>query len=261
MAHRYDTRLQRWVDDAGGGHAAVAERQRRAERTAILVSAGVLLVFSLGFGLWQAEPGTDGGPVEETDPGRTPTPEFSTGPEQPGWPAYTEPPTPSDIPDWMETYGQGVTPGGYERIEDEAGWSVAIPVGWGRTAREGENDATVVNYESPEDHRRLQVFWVEDNSPYESVTLADEELRETASEYRRISLKSLPGGAAVLEYTYEKRESGSSRHAVDHRFRASDGEYYAIAGSGPAGGSRQEAEMVQVAVSSFCPEAAECEKG
>lgn len=252
MVHRYDARQQRWVNDARGGGAAEAARRRRAERTAIAASAAVLVACSLGFGLWpSAGAGSGGSTVEPTS-----SPEPWESPPEP-WES-TDTFGPTNVPQPWETYGQGVTPGGYERVEDDAGWTVDVPEGWDRKAQEWENRATVVNYVSPEGDRRLQVFWVEDESPYASVRLADKELQARVPEYEQISLQALPGGAARIEYSYEAGESGETRHVVDHRFEAADGEYYAVAAAGPAGDDSDQEGPVAAALASFCPDDAEC---
>lgn len=256
MVHRFDARQQRWVNDAKGGGAAEAVRRRRTERTTIAVSAAVLLACSLGFGLWQSSGnGSGGSPVGETEaPTSTPEP-WESAPD-PWESSGTYGPT--DVPDPWETYGQGVAPSGYERVEDDVGWTVDVPEGWERKAQEWEDRATVVNYESPDGDRRLQIFWVEDDSPYASVRLADEELQGGVPEYQQMSLHALPGGAARLEYSYAG-ESGEKRHVVDHRFKAADGEYYAVAASGPAGDDPdQEEAPVAAALASFCPGGGEC---
>ena len=255
---RYDAQRQRWVDDAEGDATAAAARTRRMQRVTILSAAGVLLVSSLGFGLWRAvENGLERDRAERAAARAEASASAQASPEaDPGASPDAGNSPPSGGP-------SGTTPDGYERVEDEEGWSLDVPEGWTRKVVAGEGRTTVVDYESGDGAHSLRVFWVEDSSPYESARLADRFLKDEATAYQRIGLDRLPADGAAnndtarLEYAYEDKKSGERRRTVDERFEAADGEFYAVAGTGPEDDDTVR-EFTAAGVSSFCPAAGDC---
>lgn len=135
------------------------------------------------------------------------------------------------------------------------GASLYVPTGW----RRSEPKDDVVRFDRS-DGQRLLVFWVEDATPYRSVTLAEGYI-DDKPRYRRLALTGSPGTMrpAELEYVYEDDESGLT-HAVDRRFRASDGELYGVVASGPVGSTEHsvQREMAETAARSFCPAGGGC---
>jgi hypothetical protein len=181
-------------------------------------------------------PGDGATTVPEPDPtpsATTTEPGFPTG--SPGEPtAGTGPPLP---------------PAGYETVTDPAGFALAVPLGWERT----EEGASIF-YTAPDGSRRLQVFELEESTPYESAVLA----RDTASGaegYEEIAFEPVGTGpldAVELEYFRADEEQGWT-HLLDHRFAAADGvTLYALVIYGPAEDTGPQHVIQDTALASFC---------
>ncbi|WP_240813055.1 serine/arginine repetitive matrix protein 2 [Streptomyces sp. DASNCL29] len=146
-------------------------------------------------------------------------------------------------------------PAGYSTQADPAGYHLAVPDGWRRTA-EGPS----VYYTSPDDSTVIQIFELHgpESTPYESAQEA-ERIASTHRDYEQIALTRL-GSAAMdpvqLEYTYQSKSDGH-RRMLDRRFAAPNGTMYAVLVNGPSGaGDRVEERKVhQAAVDTFCPTA------
>ncbi|GAA0650128.1 hypothetical protein GCM10009548_14740 [Streptomyces malaysiensis subsp. malaysiensis] len=144
-------------------------------------------------------------------------------------------------------------PAGYSTQADPAGYHLAVPDGWQRTAQ-----GPSVYYTSPDDGTMIQVFELRgpESTPYESAQEA-ERIASTHRDYERIALTRLGSAAmdpAQLEYTYESKGSGH-RRILDRRFAAPDGTMYAVLVIGPSGDRAKEREVHQAAVDTFCPTA------
>ncbi|MGW8380680.1 hypothetical protein [Streptomyces sp. ODS28] len=279
MAKRYDAQRQSWTEDGRDG-AAERAAARRTQRLAALSAAAVLLVSSLGFGVWRA---VDNALERDRQEKAWARAEASASARASREARDSASPSPGGTGDSGTEEAAAPSPGasagaapasGHERREDPQGWTVDVPEGWKRTEQKRPGYATVVNYESPGGDRRLQVFWVEDPTPYASAKLADDFLEDQATAYSLIRLDRLPGAGegtrapAVLEYAYEEQETGERRHTVDERFEAADGKLYAVAATGPdtgeggaSGASGAEARLVSSGVASFCPKGADCAGG
>ncbi|MFI1413432.1 hypothetical protein ACH4Y0_26435 [Streptomyces sp. NPDC020707] len=156
-------------------------------------------------------------------------------------------------------------PAGYESQEDPEGFRVALPTGWERDSRSSQYGIDVVDYRSPDGTRRLQVFQVMETSPYESLQVAQVEARKLDG-YEAVSLTEVPGGTgqdAEHEYRADEvagEQGGGTRHVIDHRFEAADGERYALVAYGSdADGPEDERELVDTALLWFCPPGTQCE--
>jgi hypothetical protein len=260
---RFDADQQRWVDDDADAlrarqHTESSHQQRHVARATLAVLAVCGLVFGVWALGWKDEPGpaNDGSQpsVVVPDPSGTTRPDErapSDGDEEPAEPSDPAGPTEAEPPE------------GYELAEDPEGFSLAVPEGWERRSEE-RDDAATVFYEKPGGSEQLQVFYVEDSDPYESLELAEDNA-EKNEQYERESLDRLDGGdgpAARMEYTYDSDEHGGTRRVIDHRFEAEDGELYAIVVYGPDedGASQKQKELLDTALTYFCPTGVDCGK-
>ncbi|WP_406122995.1 hypothetical protein [Streptomyces sp. NBC_00989] len=198
---------------------------RRAWRLVLAVALAVVLGAGAGGGLWYVTHGRGTHDHADTS-ARTST----TGPGSP-----------------------------YRTAQDPTGYTVAVPKGWTRTQRQGAK-APVVTYDSPDGTRRLQIFRVSENSPAESLDLAENDpgygfVRQPG--YQVVDRSSGPTWAE-LTYRYDGQDKGA-RRVVDHRFEAADGSLYAVRSSGP---ESLDPALVRgpltAAVDSFCPAGANC---
>lgn len=254
----YDRERQEW---AGGRRERLYHpdqyldlpRQRHVmERTGV-----VLAVVGVCFGIWafawkdEPEPPppatTSQGESAPVDPGSTaPEEEFPTG---------TDSGTES---------GSGALPDGYDEVPDEEGFSVAVPTGWSRESSPSKFGIDIVNYRSPDGLRRLQIFQLMEDSPYGSLQAAQTESSKLDG-YELIDLVEIPSSpypAAEHEYRASEiageSDTGSVRHAIDHRFEATDGNRYALVAYGPDSADGAERELVDTAVAWFCPPNTTC---
>ncbi|MEV6496287.1 hypothetical protein [Streptomyces prunicolor] len=147
----------------------------------------------------------------------------------------------------------------YRTVQDPTGYTLDVPKGWTRTQRQGAK-APVVTYDSPDGTRRLQIFRVSENSPAESLDLAENDpgygfARQPG--YQVIDRATGPSWAE-LTYRYDDQDKGG-RRVIDHRFEAADGSLYAVRSSGP---ESLDPALVRgpltAAVDSFCPAGANC---
>ncbi|MEV0473549.1 hypothetical protein [Streptomyces prunicolor] len=147
----------------------------------------------------------------------------------------------------------------YRTVQDPTGYTLDVPKGWTRTQRQGAK-APVVTYDSPDGTRRLQIFRVSENSPAESLDLAENDpgygfARQPG--YQVIDRATGPSWAE-LTYRYDDQDKGG-RRVIDHRFEAGDGSLYAVRSSGPE--SLDPAVVrapLTAALGSFCPAGANC---
>ncbi|NLU72332.1 hypothetical protein HCC61_06495 [Streptomyces sp. HNM0575] len=259
---RFDADQQRWVDhDAetllAEQHKDSARQQRQAAKGALAVLAVCGLVFGAWALGWKDEPVPPGGgsqspAVAPDDPDATSRPGRSAPGESDESAGSTDPAGPTD----------SGPPEGYEIQEDSEGFSLAVPKGWDRRTEERDGPQAVF-YENSSGSKQLQIFWVEDSDPYESLKLAEKNA-EKNEHYERKSLDRLDGGdgsAARLEYTYDSDEHGGARRVVDHRFEAADGELYAVIAYAPDkdGASKEEKERLDTALAFFCPTGVDCQ--
>ncbi|WP_225877376.1 hypothetical protein [Streptomyces resistomycificus] len=148
---------------------------------------------------------------------------------------------------------------GYRRAEDPVGYSVDIPEGWIRTQKQGRL-APVVSYDAPADGRRLQIFRLAEDTPAESLDLAENHPGygfAAQPGYRPLD-RAFGTAWSELTYRYDDPATGP-RRVVDHRFESAGGTLYAIRSSGPetltAAAVR---EPLTRAVGSFCPTGKKC---
>ncbi|SCK15637.1 hypothetical protein H181DRAFT_01055 [Streptomyces sp. WMMB 714] len=256
---RFDAEHQRWVDDEA--YALRSQRQTesvRKQRQALKGVFAVLAVCGLAFGSWA---------LGWKDEPRDPVGSAGQGPvvsePSPSSPAAQVPTEPQEEP---SPSGSSEPPSGYELTEDSEGFTLAVPEGWQRRTESREDGSQTVFYEAMGGARQLQIFGVEDSDPDESLELAEKNAEKNEG-YDRKGFDHLDGGeagaAARLEYTYDSAEHGGTRHVIDHRFEAEDGELYALVAYGPEedGDEDDEKEMLETALAFFCPSGAQCVNG
>ncbi|MGI5377639.1 hypothetical protein ACQEV2_26030 [Streptomyces sp. CA-251387] len=151
---------------------------------------------------------------------------------------------------------------GYRRAQDPVGYTLHVPDGWLRTQKQGEK-APVVHYDSPADGRSLQIFALAEDTPAESLDLAENDPGYGFAHqpgYQVLDRTSDGTGAtwSELSYRYDDADNGP-RQVIDHRFRAADGTLFAIRSSGP---EDLDPDLVRapldMALDSFCPAGSSC---
>ncbi|MEU9159471.1 hypothetical protein AB0D29_04170 [Streptomyces sp. NPDC048424] len=148
--------------------------------------------------------------------------------------------------------GTGAGEGAHETKQDPAGFTLAVPAGWGREElKEG------VFYRSPDRTALIQVFRVSEPelSPLEAVTQASGYLRSATRGYQEVRVGPVPGGsgAAELVYQYDSDESHGLRRGVERVLFASDGGKWAVLTAGPAAEWQVTQEHHAAALAAFRP--------
>lgn len=222
--------------------APVQPAPPRARRLLLVLAAAALFGAGLGTGLWYLIRD------DSTVTGANPVPSI----------AVTTPPTSTHA-------SPSATPSpsaGYRRAQDPVGYTLHVPDGWLRSQKQGEK-APVVSYDSPDDGRRLQIFALAEDTPAESLDLAENDPGYGFAHqpgYQVLDRTSDGTGAtwSELSYRYDDADNGP-RQVVDHRFRAADGTLFAIRSSGP---EDLDPDLVRapldMALDSFCPTGSSC---
>ncbi|MFD9220030.1 hypothetical protein ACFWDI_08390 [Streptomyces sp. NPDC060064] len=252
----FDADRQEWAGDEretrfNGDQQMQAVEQGQMLRRAAVVLAVVGLCFLIWALGWKGEPQ----PVKEPAAAQpTATESWDGDGESSAEPSAESPAATS----------AATPPPGYEVVQDSEGFRSAVPSGWERTSHPSQYGMAVVEYRSSDGSRRLQVFAVMETSPYASLQAAQLESRKLNG-YEVITLEE-SSGAARKAATHEYRadevagESQSfTRHVIDHRFEAEDGQRYAVVAYGSdADGSDDEQELLDTALRWFCPPRKQC---
>ncbi len=217
----------------------------RARRLLLVLVAAAVLGAGVGTGVWFLI--RDESPLAAA--GTAPLPGVVTTPPAPT-PNSSSPssssPSSSSIP-------------GYRRAQDPVGYTLHIPEGWIRSQRQGEK-APVVFYDAPDDERSLQIFALAEDTPAESLDLAENDPGYGYANqpgYRAMDRASAAGWSE-LTYRYDDEDKGP-RQVIDHRFEATDGTLYAIRAAGPAElAPGLVREPLTTALESFCPAGGRC---
>lgn len=207
------------------GSAPVTRRTRGRWRTTVVVIALAALV---GGGAGIAAMMYANGGDAETGSADT----ASHGTRSPG-PA-TPSPTPTPSPTTESGPVKEGVPDGWRRVEDPAGFSILMPIGWERRV-EGTN----IDY-TPDDgvhYFRVSVDPAPDfEDSYTHMQNLETSLRERLPEYRSVEMNSnvyrdRPG--SVWEFTWTEKD-GEERHAIDQMYYAQEGgPEYALYMTGP----------------------------
>ncbi|MET7690112.1 hypothetical protein ABZT06_19365 [Streptomyces sp. NPDC005483] len=218
---------------ADPGHAP-----HRVGRVLAALAVAVLVGVSVGAGVWWFLRDTSLGSGTRTGAGPAPS--------------LTAPSSPSSSP-------SPSTASGYRRLQDPVGYTVDVPRGWTRNEKQGRS-APVVVYDAPADGRRLQVFRITEDTPAQSLDLAENDPGYGFARQPGYQVLDRASGTtwAELAYRYDDTDLGA-RQVVDHRFQAADGTLYAIRATGPASLTPALVrEPLTRALSSFCPADTEC---
>ncbi|MFG2786836.1 hypothetical protein [Streptomyces sp. NPDC048419] len=236
---------------------AVAPAPRSGARNVLLAFVAVaVLGAGAGAGAWYLtrdhSTGNGAGPGTSVSVTVTTTPTQST--------TATDTPTATGTPSASTLVSPSSSPSvGYRRAQDPVGYSVDVPESWTRRQTQGKL-APVVYYDNASDGRQLQIFEVTEDTPYQSLTLAETDPGFGFAKQRGYQPLGRDRGDtwAELTYRYDDKDKGA-RQVIDHRFRAADGTLYAIRSSGPADlDPEQVREPLAAAVRSFCPTGAQC---
>ncbi|WP_143145014.1 hypothetical protein [Streptomyces humi] len=229
-------------------------RGGRSRQVALAVLVFVVVAGLSGLGVWYfgRDSGTGG-----TGGAAAPSAGDSVKSSAPGSrPPTTAGPTPSTTP----TPGQTpAVPSGYRVVHDPVGYTLDVPEGWTRRQVQGEK-APVVYYDSPSDGRQLQIFALSEDTPAESLDLAENDPGYGYAKQPGYRAGQRTSGAtwAELSYRYDDADKGP-RQVVDHRFQAADGTLYAVRSSGPESlAAARVRGPLTAAVDSFCPTGAPC---
>ncbi|MEU7010856.1 serine/threonine-protein kinase [Streptomyces sp. NPDC046332] len=126
-------------------------------------------------------------------------------------------------------------PAGWHRVEDEKGFSLAVPKGW---KRQTEGDSIDYTPDNGRHRIRISVDPTPDfENPYVHVLDLEKTLKRRL-QYKRIKLNQNTYRdqvrSARWEFTwYEKQEFPGPRHAIDQLYFADDGTEYAVYMSSP----------------------------
>ncbi|KMS67513.1 hypothetical protein ACM01_42505 [Streptomyces viridochromogenes] len=217
----------------------------RARRLLLVLVAAAVLGAGVGAGVWFLI--RDESPL--TGAGTNPLPGVVT----------TTPPAPTPNSSSPSLSPSSSSIPGYRRAQDPVGYTLHVPEGWIRSQRQGEK-APVVFYDAPDDGRSLQIFGLAEDTPAESLDLAENDPGYGYA--NQPGYRALDRAAAArwseLTYRYDDEDRGP-RQVIDHRFEATDGTLYAIRAAGPAELAPDLVrEPLTTALESFCPAGGQC---
>ncbi|MEU5194259.1 serine/threonine-protein kinase [Streptomyces scabiei] len=149
-------------------------------------------------------------------------------------------------------------PGGWKRVEDPEGFSLALPRGWKRQVK-----GTQIDY-TPDDREHFLRIAVDDSpdfdSPYHHQLDLEEQLRAARPEYDRVSLKEnifrdRPG--ALWDFTWtapaKDTEFPGPRRAIEQMYLSRDGVEYTVYMSAPAADWKTAEEQFYAVLRSWRP--------
>ena len=236
---------------------ASAPAPHRVRRVFAALVVAVLVGVAVGAGVWfllrdtslGSRSGAGQAPKVTASSSARPSSASSASQSSPSSPSSAATPTPVSSP-----------AAGYRRTEDPVGYSIDVPRGWTRTEKQGRA-APVVVYDAPADGRRLQIFRVAEDTPAQSLDLAENDPGYGFARQPGYQVLDRASGTtwAELAYRYDDSDLGA-RQVVDHRFQSADGTLYAIRATGPATlAPALVREPLTRALTSFCPTGAECD--
>lgn len=187
----------------------------------------------------------------------------------------TDPPVPSDDPSGSASNTEDAAtpsasasplPADWEAYDDDEGFRIARPKGWSRSTLPSSYGIKIVNYRSPDQKHRLQIYQVAEASPNESFEMYLSDGTAKPPGFRKLSLLDLDEGDFVgsrMEYLADSIKGEpdvGAWHVYDERFMAVDGRIYAIAAYGPdKDGGGDELKLLDTALSGFCPPDTGCD--
>lgn len=206
----------------------------RGRRLLVILTAAAVLGAGVGTGVWFLVRDGSDRPATVANPATSPATSSATSPGEGTATTPSVSTLASPSPSSSSSPSLSASPGsGYRRAEDPVGYTLFVPEDWTRRQKQGEK-APVVFYESPEDGRSLQIFALSEDTPADSLDLA-----ENAPGYgfsRQPGFQALSRDSAAdwseLSYRYDDKDLGP-RQVIDHRFETPDGTLYAMRASGP----------------------------
>ncbi|WP_250404015.1 hypothetical protein, partial [Streptomyces cellostaticus] len=193
----------------------------------------------------------------------------------PGASAVTDSPVPSGDPSGSASPARDTAtpsapasplPADWESYDDDEGFRIARPKGWSRSSLPSSYGIRIVNYRSPDQRHRLQIYQVAEASPNDSFELYLSDGTAKPPGFRKLSLLDLDEGDFVgsrMEYLADSIKGEpdvGGWHVYDERFTALDGRIYAVAAYGPdKDGGDDELELLDTALSGFCPPDTGCD--
>ncbi|MGW5419637.1 hypothetical protein [Streptomyces sp. NPDC003943] len=229
-----------------GAAPAAASAPRSGPSRNVLVAAAVAAVLVAGgvggWFLWGRDGGGGGtGPGPTAAPSVTASDAPSTGSDGP---STSESGSPSASP------SEGAPPAGFRLVEDDAGFTIAVPEGWNRTT-----SGASVFYNAPDGASLVQVFTIDEPglTPYEALQQTSRDLAEKNPGYQELALErtGTDGNEAELVYSYDRTEG--RRKVVDRAFTGSDGRQYAVLAAGPETDWPKQRETIDTALRFFKP--------
>ena len=231
-----------------------APAPHRVRRVFAALAVAVLVGVAVGAGVWFLLRDTSLGSRSGAGPAVTAT--SSSSPSS----ASSASPSSASSPSSAATPSSASSPAsGYRRTQDPVGYGLDVPRGWTRTEKQGRA-APVVVYDAPADGRRLQIFRIAEDTPAQSLELAENDPGYGFARLPGYQVLDRASGTtwAELAYRYDDSDLGA-RQVVDHRFQAADGTLYAIRATGPAAlAPALVREPLTRALTSFCPTGVEC---
>ncbi|MEV7546991.1 hypothetical protein [Streptomyces sp. NPDC089915] len=197
--------------------------------------------------------GAGGGPAADArPPARTATATAPATP-RPSAPATTGSPSGGPAPSGSPSPSAGP---GHTVVHDEAGFSVAVPDGWGASHDEQGNGAF---YRPPGGDRSalIQIFRITEpasTGSCELLRMSSERLSGGTPAYRQVSIDPVAGSSCELVYEYDSAESHGRRRGMERIVTTPDGNRWALLAAGPAADATTTRANLTAALESFRPE-------
>ncbi|MEU3315215.1 hypothetical protein ABZ743_21420 [Streptomyces sp. NPDC006662] len=217
-------------------------------RTPLLVGVAAAVIGGASVAAWMllggkdAAPATDARPPAHSATATTPQP---TAP-QPTAPSTSASGSPGNSPSAGYTVARN----------NQAGFSVAVPTGWGPSYDEQGSGAF---YRPPGGDRSalLQVFRISEpasTSSCELLRTASEGLSRGTPAYQQLSVEPVAGSACELVYEYDSAESHGRRRGMERIITTPDGDRWALLAAGPSTDAVTTRANLTAALDSFRPE-------
>ncbi|BAU85572.1 hypothetical protein SLA_4688 [Streptomyces laurentii] len=205
------------------------------------VAAAVLVAGGIGgWLLW----GRDGGDSGRAGHGASAAP----GASAPGSDSASASPSDSGSPSPSDSASADATPPiGYRIVEDEDGFTVAVPEGWSRTTAGGS-----VFFNAPDDSSLMQVFEIGEPglTPYEALKTVSRDVAKNP-DFEQISLEETGADEAELVYAYHRSEG--RRQVVARAFVGDDAVRRIVLVGGPDTDWPKQREILDTALRYFKP--------
>ncbi|MGW4165119.1 serine/arginine repetitive matrix protein 2 [Streptomyces sp. NPDC004788] len=229
-----------------GAVPADASAPRSGPSRNVLVAGAVVAVLVAGgvggWFLWGRDGGSGG-----TGQGPTAAPSVTVS-EAPS--TGSDEPSASESASAPASPSEGAPPAGFRLVEDDAGFTIAVPEGWNRTT-----SGASVFYNAPDGASLVQVFTIDEPglTPYEALQQTSRDLAEKNPGYQEVGLDrtGTDGKEAELVYSYDRTEG--RRKVVDRAFTGSDGRQYAVLAAGPETEWPKQRETIDTALRFFKP--------